>query len=821
MAAIKRNILLSNTNESLPFVSKGTPGGKKKIPTRDEQRHANIIRNKFEKAYGQSFTQKQVAAIQYGEGTYLEFSGQEGHDLAIGSLENLTVGIRLLNIRVDKESDVIKATVYVPKGKEPYFIQKVDEYLTERSPKSGARKNQALINSIEDVKLALLESFWISKSAPIPTTAPVWCEIWLRVTGNDFDSVESIFRDACKQLAVKTNEDSIKFPERLVKLVFADAAQLSDLIASIPYVAEIRRAEEVASFFEELENAEQQEWANELLRRINFDFSNATICILDTGINSGHPLLEKAYEEDTVHSIENSWRSDDHYGHGTEMAGIALYHNLHEKLLLNDTISIQHRLESVKILPPSGNNNPNLYGSVTQRAVYLAEIAKPNSNRVICLAITSEKYNTGDGSPTSWSGAVDSLSSGEYGTEERRLFIISAGNVHPSEVKEAGFGTANTLHSIESPAQAWNALTVGAYCSSIQLKDELLENYSAVADVGELSPYSSSSELWDTKWPIKPDILCDGGNMATDGTNVTESADLSLLTTHFKPTVRLFTTTWGTSSAAAQASNIAARIMAEYPTAWPETVRALLVHSATWTPKMKEQYCKPDTKTKGRRRLLRNCGYGIPNLEKALQCMNNSVNMVIEGELQPFDKEHMNEMHLHKIPWPKEVLRSLGEIPATLRVTLSYFVEPGPGEIGWKDRYRYSSCGLRFEVINHNQSKEDFEKWVNVKMRGDDRKDKGEGSSGSEDWYLGTDNRDVGSIHSDFKTLNAVELCEAEYVAVYPVIGWWRERAYLKRSNERVRYSLIVTISTPEVDVDLYTPIITQIKQPVSIETRT
>ena len=103
-------------------------------------------------------------------------------------------------------------------------------------------------------------------------------------------------------------------------------------------------------------------------------------------------------------------------------------------------------------------------------------------------------------------------------------------------------------------------------------------------------------------------------------------------------------------------------------------------------------------------------------------------------------------------------------------------------------------------------------------MRGEDKKDTGEGTSGSEYWYLGSDNRDVGSIHSDFRTQNAVDLCDANYIAVYPVIGWWRERKNLNRYDDKVRYSLVVTISTPEIEADLYTPIITQVKAMVPVE---
>ena len=102
-------------------------------------------------------------------------------------------------------------------------------------------------------------------------------------------------------------------------------------------------------------------------------------------------------------------------------------------------------------------------------------------------------------------------------------------------------------------------------------------------------------------------------------------------------------------------------------------------------------------------------------------------------------------------------------------------------------------------------------------MRGDDLQDNGDGSSGSNRWYLGTTNRDVGSIHSDFIKDAAVNLCNANIVAIYPIIGWWRERSYLGKFNNSIRYSLVISLSTPKTDVDLYTPIVSQI--PTTVQT--
>jgi len=796
------------------------------LPTRGDNRaHGSFIKKQLTSAYNTSLTQKQVAAIRYKDGICLEFSSAPEHELATKSLENRKNGILLLNVRYDEETKMEKATVYIPNGKEAYFLDKIEEYISTLT-KTGNPKNNNLVARIEDVKIAMLEAFWIGERCAIPTSDAVWCEVWLRFDNTEHSDAlaesEQKFIDICIENNIETKDQRIVFPEILVKLVYATREQLCILIGESIGVSELRRAQEAISFFDNLPNYEQQQWVDELLTRAVYQNTGVSICLLDTGITAAHKLLTNAVQPNGVQAVDDTWGNGDHHSHGTEMAGIALYRDLKQALESTEAVIIPHKIESVKLLPPRGSNPHNLYGDITARAVSLAEISNPSLNRILCMAISSSEYNTADGSPTSWSAAIDSIASAADEDSEKRLFLISAGNVGFHEVKEIGYPTSNQLHSVESPGQAWNAITVGAYSNVATIADEDFKEFSALAAVGELSPFSSTSSLWgdrSNKWPIKPEILLDGGNMATNGLDFDTCPDLTLLTTSHRPLVKQFSTIWGTSSATAQAAWMAAQLMAAYPNAWPETIRALIVHSASWTDEMKNQFCTDDIKTKGRRHLLRTCGYGVPSLQKAIQCMDNSVNLVIQGELQPFQKKSMKEMHFHKLPWPTEELKLLGAVPVTLKVTLSYFIEPGPGEVGWKNKYRYPSCNLRFAVINANQSIEDFQKRVNVAMRGEDAKDKGDGTSGSERWYLGPENRDVGSIHSDFtENLNAVDLCDCNYIAVFPVIGWWRERAYLGKYDSKIRYSIIISLSTPEVDVDLYTPIITKIDNYIKVE---
>lgn len=147
---------------------------------------------------------------------------------------------------------------------------------------------------------------------------------------------------------------------------------------------------------------------------------------------------------------------------------------------------------------------------------------------------------------------------------------------------------------------------------------------------------------------------------------------------------------------------------------------------------------------------------------------------------------------------------------------MSYFIEPGPGEIGWKDRYRYPSCLLRFDT-NGTATRETFLARINAAAKAEDKETGVVNDGGSVKWTLGAHNRHLGSIHSDTWHTTAAELATSNLIGVYPAIGWWRERAWLGRWDRKVRYALVVSLQTPEQRVDLYTPIATMIKIPVEV----
>lgn len=161
----------------------------------------------------------------------------------------------------------------------------------------------------------------------------------------------------------------------------------------------------------------------------------------------------------------------------------------------------------------------------------------------------------------------------------------------------------------------------------------------------------------------------------------------------------------------------------------------------------------------------------------------------------------MREIHIHDLPWPREQLAALGDADIRVRVTLSYFIEPNPGRRGWKNRHRYQSHGLRFEVKGEAETIDEFRKRLNRNAL--DEKESRPKGGGTADWFIGPTARNRGSLHSDFLTGSAAEIAERSVLAVYPVSGWWKDSKSRDRSEYGARYALLVSIETGEVDADI------------------
>jgi hypothetical protein len=752
-------------------------------------------------------------ALAQGErGFYLEFEIPAAERAAVEGLENKPAAIELVAVRpIVEGNESVSATVFVPERSAEFFSHKITAYRDENT-RTGKPKNEALVARIEDIRLAAVRSLFTDEMALFPPAGrPSWWEIWVR------DGRLETLRHVAQRLGLVLKDHAISFPERDVVLGLATEEALERLIENTDAVAELRLAKDTPTLFLEMRPVDQADWARNLVDRVDGpDAIAPAICILDSGANRAHPLIEPGLEAIDQYAYVDAWGvGDSAYwnGHGTSIAGVALYGDLEAALSHGNDVELRHRLETVKILPPVGQNDPELYGAITEVGIAKAEARAPRRRRVFCLAVTSE-VGLGRGRPSSWSSAIDQLCYG--GGDRRRLMVLAAGNLR-GDIEADEYLDRNDLEEAESPAQAWNPLVVGAYTDKIAIVHPDYAGWEPVAPAGDLSPASRTSGIWERQWPIRPDVVFEGGNFAHDGVNPASAIDdLQLITTHYRPQMRLFETFGDTSAAAALGSNLAAQVLAARPELWPETVRGLLVHSAEWTPPMRARFDASASQVQ-KMAMLRRYGWGVPDLGRALWSATDDATLMVEDALLPFRRDgsiiKTRDMNLHRLPWPRDELLALGDLDVELRVTLSYFIEPNPGERGWTRRHRYASHSLRFAVKRSLENLQQFRQRINRAAEAEEAGQFGV-AAGGDDWALGPI-RDRGSIHSDIWRGSAAALAERDSIGVFPVSGWWKEKPGLQRWDRSARYALLVSVRAPGANIDIYTPIANQLAIPI------
>lgn len=746
--------------------------------------------------------------------------------LNLQKLEWKKDGIEVLNSHYNESDHTACVVLHVPDGSLSAFEKRVTEYL-EKDTRSGKPQHLPLINTIDSFRNTAFNELWTDEREPPQDDNPHWFQLWLRSGDTPQDSYSKFCSHSAKfNLVIEPTYS--KFPGRIVVAAYGTKGSLQSAGELLDLVAEIRFTATTSEFFlSDLTPSEQADWVQNLIDRSVItpdDGTTPVISILDTGVNNGHPLINPFLPTSDLIAFDPVWGTTDHHGHGTQMAGIALYGNLVDPLESNDPIYISHKLESIKILPPTGQNAPHLYGTVVAGATESIEDQNPNRNRTISMMTTADPSPSG--LPSEWSATIDSLASGQsientVIDQEPRLFILSAGNVPWTEWTD--YPTSNLLNPIEDPAQAWNALTVGAFTNLDIVDSTKWPSSTPISEAGDLSPSSTTSVRWTrSSWPIKPEVVAEGGNGSYDDKGVAVGPEsLRLLTTSLDITSALLTETGDTSAATAEVSRLAALISTRYPGYWPETKRALIVHGARYTSKMRTGLPLNPTRNQ-KEHLLRRFGYGAINHTNSLNSSNSNPVLVIEDTLRPYYLDgstvKLNEHNLHALPWPTSELLALGETDVELKITLSYFIAPNPSRRGWQSKFRYQSHGLRFAVKGSTESDSDFAKRIN-------KIERQKGESGLKDpdvagWFLGFQVRSRGSIHSDTWSGSAADLAEKSDIAIFPVGGWWKDWKDAKGYDQEIRYSLVVSLSiTDTSEVDLYTPIKTAIETPVAVDT--
>ena len=626
--------------------------------------------------------------------------------------------IVFLNSKRD-ESKCESGTLFVPEKARKKILKKINDY--GRPPVNDKSRGVDEIQNVSQI-LPANSSALFTDSSTSESPESKWWEIWVRNKENYADQIIHL-ANSVNFGNYKIYKERLNFPKSEIIFLYENAKNISKLIDLIPgAVSRIHPADITIDLIldSEKNSGYQQKLVQELKSRISpANQYNSVVCILDSGIADKHPLIEPYLKG--AWAADSSWGSDDHAdngGHGTGLAGLVLYDDIMKLVNNSNKFSITHGIESVKLLPPPGfkKTEPKNYGLITKNAVHIAEVSSTDELRSFCIACSAIDYHSTE--PSTWSGAIDQLASDSVNNQtqaiaeiigqSRRLVLIATGNnQNMNKLK---------LQLLEDPAQSWNAITVGGYTSKNQINDP---NYQPAVEPYERSPYSLGSQsLNNDLLPIKPEVTFEAGNLAVDGNgNYISHDSLNLLSTGKDIINDPFVSMWGTSAAVGVAGNFIGKLQSNLPELWPETHRALLVDSARWTEPVKKKLYAKDAKGKNiskslREDIIREHGFGIPNFDRAIRSVNNDTTLISQAEIQPFCIKNRdcqyNEFHVYDLPLPKSLFELNSDLPITMKVTLSYFIEPNLTGNSMTRPDSYRSYGLKFILKNKLESRNQF-----------------------------------------------------------------------------------------------------------------
>ncbi len=797
---------------------------------RIREEHGRLLGEQLRATFREEREARREAELPEGlaasEGAYYEVELRRGAKSE--KLERKRDHIAVGATKIDPDTERVSTVVFIPDESVPVLENIFQDYaageLTERGNKPP---NNNYVEPIETIRRARLFSFWTDEPAALPDDAQerIWWEVWCHP--DVAQNVAAVYqRMECR---VADQDRWLRFPEAIVIPVLARRADTELVLIVADGIMELRRGFDTPNFFLEEERDNQYEWAADLAERTIWPGTDVPrVCLLDTGVNRAHVLIEPALAEGDMMTTHPDWPKTDNVRghHGTPMAGLALHGDLFAHLQDRREHRLRHRLESVRIIPADGfdPNEPSRYGSITLNAVARAEEANPECNRVFCMAVTNEDRSGKRAS--SWSACVDraaaGLLAGDAEDRPRRLFCISGGNIRNAMQAER-LGALED-YPVEDPAQAWNALSIGGYTdkTDIDAHDPYFRGHRPVVGAGDVSPFSRNSTGWHSgKSSIKPEVVFESGNRAVsdNGRDLVNCHSLELLTTGAEVDRLPLVNFAATSAATAQAARLAARLQADHPDLWPEMIRGLIVHSAEWTDRMKERLAN-EGRLRERKQLVRTFGYGVPSYERATASAIGDLALMAQKTIQPYRREQsviFNECHYFPLPWPRAVLEQYGDQDFTLKITLSYFVEPNPGKSAAIDPQRYQSYGLRFDLKRPRETADQFRKRINARERENPRGAGPRAVPDSGEWLLGPSSVSAGSLHCDVWRGTGAQLAARNMICIKPVSGWWKERRNPEICEQQARYALIVTLTAPDAEIDLHTPISNIIEQGVEI----
>jgi hypothetical protein len=552
------------------------------------------------------------------------------------------------------------------------------------------------------------------------------------------------------------------------------------------------------------------------------DADAPAVCVIDSGIQEGHLLLQPAIDQTQSHCFVKGKNDTDvgdfvaPGGHGTRVAGAILYG---EQVARTGTPQLPFWIQNARVLNEDNKMPTIMFPPEVIRAVVRRYYEGPRHTRLFNHSINANAYCR-TRFMSAWAAEIDMICaeldvlivqsvgnlpiatfSSQLGIEDH----LAAGREYPEYLCEATARVAN-------PGQSLQALTVGSVGYGDFQSDEWR---SFASESGYPSAFSRSGlSIWGT---IKPEVVEYGGDdlrTARVPPDIQAGGRIPLVcpelvrSTMHPPGPAYDRDECGTSFAAPKVTRVAAQIARILPTEPALLYRALIVQSARWPGwaeailtalRNNENPGERDQLLDRASKVVRYLGYGIPDEERATSNNNHRTTFITSGEAAI----SAAECHIYQIPIPAGMLGPADEFDIRIEVTLSYVAQPRRTR---RNIRRYLSTWVDWRSSRLGEGLDAFR----IRAMKDEGADGAPLPGTTLPWALQEQSdkgsvrgvrRNSGTVQKDWAIVKSNSLPEHFCIAVVGHRGWSRD------PDSVARYALAVTFEIVNQEIAIYEPL--------------
>ncbi|MEX0966405.1 MAG: S8 family peptidase [Bacteroidia bacterium] len=565
---------------------------------------------------------------------------------------------------------------------------------------------------------------------------------------------------------------------------------LKDLVQTYQYLYEVRLDTKY-----DLENVHLPLLDDYEIEIITPDNNAANVCVIDSGIQENHRLIQGAIDTANSRSyVDGDTTTADYFrpsGHGTKVAGAVLYPNSIPK---EGQVKLECIIQNARILDKNNRIVTRRFEPKLMQQI-IADYSP--ETRIFNLSVSEDTSYIGTHMP-SLAASIDKLIH-----ENNILFIVAAGNLYSSSVISTNLGIIEHLQygrkyptyldeaqsKVANPGVSYFSITVG----SIAREDFEDADYKALAGKNHVSPFSRTGlGMWGC---IKPDVVEFGGDLVKNKlsdqliTNETTSPELVNSTLHGASAVGK--DSFGTSFSTPKVSYIASRLQTEHPTESAQMYRALIIQSARLP-----EHCFDNPTIND----FRYYGYGVPDVNRALNNSQSRITFIQDGKVGP----KKADIYRLKIP---DALKGEGkEFRILVEVTLSFTAKT---RLTRKGSHSYLSNWLEWQSSKYNERFSSFRsRTIEYLEKDEETIEAGEIEEGADSikWIIRENpaytnngiNRNNSTVQKSWAMIEPQQFAEEFSIAIIGHFGWDRNL------ESETKYALCVSFEVMDVEMNIY-----------------